>query len=807
MGRSVKIDKELIQKEVETEMRVRERIDAITNAIAMYIVGHRFLFLVVFSVVTAFLLYEMLHVSIYTNLPDLLPHHPYTQLAKKYEVFGGSNRVLIEVKVKNGDIFNYKTLKKIIDISDESQFIPGVDRNKVYSIGARKIKNFLVSSWGIEFPPLMYPEPPKTKEEMEILKKNIYGNSLYYGGFVSLDSKAALVSAEFFVEGVDYGVVGDHLNEIKKKYGDENTEIYIEGTPYLYAVFKHYLPQTTKLFILTFFAIILLHYLFAKDWRLVFAPVLCMIISAVWGIGAMVLLGINFDPILLVIPILISSRALSHSLQFSWRIHEEFIVTHEIKSAVVNTINGLMYPGLSGIIADAIGIGVIAFVPVPLMYKLGLGFFMWSMGMAVVVLGLNPVIYCYLPEMKGVKEWREKLRGGLLEGVFMKNLAQMTTGRIRKSWLVLGCSLIVLIFGLYFSKDLYVGDVQPGSPLLKSTSQYNKDAKLMNVSFPGLMDPLMIIVDAKGERGITNPDLMVDMAKLHADLMGIPEVMGATSIVDLIKNLNMKLYEDNPKMFITPYEVKGIAENLFFLQGGGSQAGDFDQYYTLDPDSTNLVAFVKDHTAQTVNNVISGAKQCIDNINGKREKKDYQFLLATGRVGLVAATNETVGRDQTLLFVVALVLTGICAALFLQSITAGVLLLIPLTIANFFTFAYMAFAGLGINLQTLPVPTIAVGLGIDYGLYLLSRMREEYRGDLDAAIAESIATAGHATVVCGLIIIISVIFWNFSDIKFQADMGLLFSLVTLFHLLGTMILLPALVKIIKPKFIMARFLS
>jgi predicted RND superfamily exporter protein len=115
----------------------------------------------------------------------------------------------------------------------------------------------------------------------------------------------------------------------------------------------------------------------------------------------------------------------------------------------------------------------------------------------------------------------------------------------------------------------------------------------------------------------------------------------------------------------------------------------------------------------------------------------------------------------------------------------------------------MAVQGIGINLQSLPVSTIAIGIGVDYGIYLLSRIKEEYGnlGNLDSAIKEAIKTAGNAIVLTGIIIIAGVVFWGFSDIKFQADMGLLLSIVTFFHLLGTLLLIPALVQIIKPKFI------
>jgi len=494
---------------------------AIIESIARFVIRMRGTFFILFIIMTAFLLYNAIKVPVGTSLRDLLPKHPYTQLASKYEVFGGSDRVLIVVSSKKGDIFNYKTLRKIIEISDEMKFMSGVDRNKVYSIGVPKIKDFKVSDWGLEFPSLMYPGPPKTDKEMEGLKKNIYRNTLYYGRLVSVDSKAAVVSAEFFLDKVDYGLIYKHLSALKEKYSDEETEIYIEGTPYLYGFFEANIPETLKLVFITLGTIFLLSYLFTKDWRLTFIPGFIMILSAVWGIGFIRLFGFNIDPLIVVVMLLLCARSLCHSLQFSWRIHEELIATNDIKTACFNTVRGLFYPGIAGIITDGVGILIIAFIPVPLMFKVGLSFFVWAMGMVVVVLFFNPIIYLFvpLPKLEKSKRWREKLKEGFLEKRIMGSIASITTGKgTRKAKVVLACALIAFVASLYLAKDISVGDVQTGSPLLKPSSDYNKDAKQIGEIFPGLMDPLMIIVDAKKPGGVINSNLMSAMSEMQASV-------------------------------------------------------------------------------------------------------------------------------------------------------------------------------------------------------------------------------------------------------------------------------------------------
>ena len=243
------------------------------------------------------------------------------------------------------------------------------------------------------------------------------------------------------------------------------------------------------------------------------------------------------------------------------------------------------------------------------------------------------------------------------------------------------------------------------------------------------------------------------------------------------------------------------------LTGGGAEAGDFDQYYDEMYTSANVVAYLSDHTGPTVGKVLDDCKRIIAKM--KRKGQEFEFKLAMGRVGAVAAVNESVAQNEQMITLLVFASTFLFCALFFHSWVAGLILILPLGLANLLCFTYMALASIGLNLQTLPVSSIAVGVGVDYGVYVLSRIWDEFKevGDLEEAIRNCIATTGTAVSVTGLIMVVGVIFWNFSTIKFQADMGLFLSIVTFFHIIGTLLLIPALVRVIKPRFIMKSYMG
>ena len=765
---------------------------------ARFIIQRKLFIAVIMVAATGFFLYHASKIPVRTYFPDLLPqNHPFIKLIKKHPKFGATNSVIMGMEVKNGDIFTTETLQKLIDFSSELYFLPSVDRTKVVSLGVSKIRNAKITSLGISSPPILFPEAPKTPEDMDQLKADVYSNPAYYGNLVSLDAKVALITIGFFEDKLQPRLVYKALQDLKKKYEDDNTSIHITGEPYLYGVIFSYLPQTTKLFILTVAIMLLISFLYTRSLRLVLIPMVSAIICAIWGLGFMQLMKYNVDPLILVIPLLISARSLSHSIQFNWRINEEFAETKDLEQSCYRTVRGLLYPGMAGIITDAVGILLIAFIPVPLMYKLGISIFVWSLSMIFSILIFNPVINLYLPPMKNVTAWREARRRGFMESKVLSSVATFSSQK-NVPWIVVGGFFVFAVLAFYLNLGLVIGDVQEGSPILKPASQYNQDVEFMAERLPGSMNPMLVIVEGELD-AVKKPELIKLVDDFQAHMAKLPEVTMTLSIANLIKGINMAFYENNPNYFIIPDTRRAVYSNIHLLSSGGAEAGDFDTYYSHEFENLSIAVYCVDHLAATVDKVLAWAQDFID----KNPIDIAEFKLAGGRIGVIAANNQSIVIHETYILSAALSLTAFFCMIFFASITAGILLVIPLALATWFTFGYMSVQGIGVNLQTLPVSTIAIGIGVDYGIYLLSRIKEEYDnlGDLDEAIREAIRTAGNAIVLTAFIIIAGVVFWSVSEIKFQAEMGMLLSIVTIFHLLGTLLLLPAMVKIVKPKFI------
>jgi uncharacterized protein len=136
---------------------------------------------------------------------------------------------------------------------------------------------------------------------------------------------------------------------------------------------------------------------------------------------------------------------------------------------------------------------------------------------------------------------------------------------------------------------------------------------------------------------------------------------------------------------------------------------------------------------------------------------------------------------------------------------AGLILLVPVNLSNIVLGACMHLMGVGLDINSLLVASIGVGVGIDYGIYLLSRICAEHHahgGDWGLSITAALTTTGKAIMFTASIMLIGILPWYFlSGLKFMADMGLLLVLIMMINMVLALVVLPLLVWFIKPKFV------
>jgi predicted RND superfamily exporter protein len=767
-----------------------------------YFLRYRAVFLVGYLLITAFFIYTLARLEITTIFSDLFPYtHPYVKVFQQYgDSFGSPLTVSVVVEVKEGDIFNPDMLKKVRAITDSLDAIPGVNHNQVISITSPRVKRAEAVGEGIEVSALIGPNLPQTKEELEELRRRAMTTEGVFGVLASPNAKATLITANFLERLIDYRLVFERVNEVLRQEQDARYNLYAAGQPMLTGWVYYYQREMYLIFGIGLITMIGLLAFYFRNIAGIVTPVLVGGVSAIWGFGFAGLLGYNLDPLIIVIPVLLVARALSHSVQMCERYFEIYNEIGDVKRASLESLVALFPPGVVGILTDTAGLFIIAIAPIRLIEKLAYVCGLWSLSLILSVVFLSPLILSYLPPPKNVKSvvLSPDRKGGFLFRLFKIIAVFSSTPRWALATVLLFVGITLV--SSWWALKLDIGHVTPGSPLLWPDAFYNLSVKKTSELFLGT-DELHVIVEGDRPDAIKEPGVLKKMIEFQSHMEESPLVSGTLSIADYITTVGKYLTGGSPKWEIVPDDRRWTG-SLHQMLLAGSNPGDWDRFFTPDYKNANVIVWYKDHRTETVEGALRTAKEFVDSHNANGD--GVRFRLASGSIGLSAAANQMLGRLELQTVALISLVIFIITSLIYRSLTAGFLLVVISNIANAMTSAVMYSLGIGLDVNTLPIASVGMGIGIDYNIYLMSRMAEEYRRETnyEKLIPVSIFTTGKAIFFTAVTMVAGVALWYFmSSLRFQADMGLLLAAVMLAHVVLALFFQAAVMRLLRPKFI------
>ena len=773
---------------------------------------HRYPVMIILLLVTILSAYTMFtKLQVKTNFFELYPpKHEYIKLYKEFRRMFGSANVLTMIieRTDDKDIYHPETLEKVEKVTRGIMEIKGCNPVQVSSIAHPRVKQVILNWQGIGMVPLMWPRP-KNAEECEKFKKVVYSNEGIRGFYISLDNKSTVIYAGFWEEGVDLSYLFKASRKLAASVSDENHTCRIAGYPMLYAWITHYRNQIYMILGITSLSMIVLLIIYFRSFGGVLIPVVSGLLSAIWGLGFAAAMGINIDPLLLVVPMLLSARALSHSCQCLERFHQEFAESGDRMKALVKAYGALYPPATLAIITDGLGVLTIAIATIPLMQKLAYFSSFWIISIFIAVIILNPIIisFFYMPsledEKKGTTETRDLsiLEKKTIYALFTKLLYRLSGERAK--WVV-GLAVIVLLLGGSYISTTYlkVGDSSAGGAILYPDHPYNVAMEMMNNDFAGA-SRLIVVMEGKEEAAIKNRQSLDDMEKLGRFMQHeIANVGGTVSLADLVRRVYRMYHEGSPKWDMIPNSRVDLGQ-IFFQLSCNMAPGELDQYISL-PDYTNasVTAFLREYNHDSIKLAIKKLKEFRDEVNADPDSK-IKIRVAAGILGVLAAVNEEVEWSYWATLIVIFTTIFLLCAFTYRSLRASLILLIPLAVSQVLCELVMLALHIDLNIDSLPVAAIGVGVGIDYGIYLMSRLREEciVAKTFDEARLMALLSTGKVIIFTAITVAFGVGFWIFSVMKFSAEMGLLIFLLMMFNMVCALVLIPALVGIFKPRFV------
>ncbi|ORE88541.1 RND efflux transporter [Oceanococcus atlanticus] len=769
--------------------------DRIVAGFADKLLAHRKFFAVFFALTTLFFAWSASNVRLDPGFLKLIPiEHEYMVTMMDYmDEFSGANMLLVNVRwTGEGDMYNPEFFEVLEKVTNDVFFIPGIDRTKVSSLFTPDTYYIEVTEEGFQGRPVVPAEYSGSTEQLEQIRNNVE-NGGQIGLLVANDLKGALIRASLQEydrdkdpdeeQAVDYWKVQQMLEDIRDKYENENIEINIIGFAKLLGDVIYGLLGVFAFFGLAFAITVLLLYLYTRSIKITITALVVAMLPVLWLIGLLPLIGLGIDPMSILVPFLIFSIGVSHAVQMTsaWRM-EVGNGADSVEAAKLSFVK-LFIPGAIALLTEALGFGVIMFIAIPIVTELGITACLGVLLMIITNKLVQPIILSYLTLEQSSIEHSAKAEQGFGGAMWDKVAA---CAEPRNAVWVFAVALALMALATWQSRHLVIGDSGVGVPELHEDSRYNTDNRKIAESYDIGVDLLTVIVEApdfETDSCLQYPVIsLIDKFELY--MRGVDGVQSVTSVASVGKLVITAFNEGNPRWQALPRTSAGLST--------GSKA--FDPRLGLNSEgcrAIQVLIFTEDHEGPTIAHIIEDIKTFIaDNpVDG------VTMRLASGNVGVMAATNEEVKRAEVKMLLSLFSALILFCLISFRSWTALICVLVPLVGVTVMGNALMAMLDIGLKVATLPVIALGVGVGVDYGIYLFERI-QHYMHDPEMSFREAFARSmrdrGSAIVFTALTMSVGVLTWMMSALKYQADMGLLLGFLFLVNMFGAICLLPAL---------------
>ncbi len=748
--------------------------------------GRRRWFMAAFVMLTLLFGYNLLGLHIDAGFEKLLPlKHEYIKTFMDHrQDFGGANRLLIAVRAKQGDIFTPTFFETLQKVTDEVFFLPGVNRSTVQSIYTPNVRFIEIVEGGFTGGNVIPADFSPTPEGLEQVRENILKSGTV-GRLVANDFTAAMVTGQLVEidpatgERLDYLQVADQLeSRIREQYQNDEIDIHIIGFAKIMGDISDGAAGVVAFFGLAFLISGILVYFFTRSLQLTFLPLLCSLVAVVWNLGLLTMLGFGLDPMSLLVPFLVFAIGVSHGVQMVNAFRGEVLAGSDGPTAARRAFGRLAVPGIVALISDAVGFLTILLIGIRMIQELAI---IASLGVLVIIVTNLLLMPLLLYRLNLGERYRERLKGVDRRREQAWTYLARITGR-RPAAIALGASLVLFVVAIIAGRGIQIGDTHAGVPELRPDSRYNLDSAVITEKFSIGLDILTTIVETVPD-GCVEHDVMDMIDRFQWQLANVPGVQSTISLPQVAKIINAGWNEGALQWRVLPRHPATLSQAVSPVE---TATGLLNSDCSVMP----VIGFLTDHKAETIERVVAAVKE----FAAEHDDERHRFRLATGNVGVMAATNEVVQAAQIrmLLYIYAAVV--LLSLLAFRSWRASLCIILPLSLVSLLSYALMTVLGIGLKTSTLPVAALGVGIGVDYGIYIFSRLREFLARGLSLADAyrQTLQLTGSAVVFTGLTLAIGVSTWIFSDLQFQADMGILLTFLFLANMIGAILLLPAL---------------
>ncbi|HEY3498777.1 MAG TPA: MMPL family transporter [Polyangiaceae bacterium] len=747
-------------------------------------------------------------IKLLLDVDDQLPTgHHHVVVGKRIEkLFGGKYTTIVGVYPESGTVYTPKILGKVKRITDALEKVPGVKPGSVLSLTSPRVKDVKSTDDALEVSPLVGDKLPETPEEITEFRKRVDRNKVVTSLLVSDDGKATGIIVDFddFEKAGAAKGLFPLLDGILEKEREAGVEIRTAGAPSILYWLLQYTRRVAALFVLALAMIGYLHYRAFRTLQGMIVPLVTALMGVVWALGMMGLIRAPMDPWNIMTPILLLAIGAGHSVQILKRYYEEYnrarreqpglTAQEHNRIAVIEATTKVGAVMLAAGSIASLSFASLAAFGLPSIKNFGLCTAFGIVAALAVEMTFIPAVRMLMSppnERQTEREQHQELFDPLLE-----KLAKMVREKRERPILWVFVAVIVVsaigVFRLQAGNSLGAQFFESNAPV--------RGFRLADSRMAGTR-VIQVLVEGTQQDVIKDPKVLRAMDKLSVVIARQPLPVGkVVSIVDVLKQMSRVINNDDKAADI-PDSPEAVAQFLLLYSMSGDEN---DLARLVDQDFRNAVI-----TAYIRTDDFRMMKDMTDSIQAEADKLFAGLPVKAsvgGGVTNAIALNERMVEGKTINLVQISLLVVVITSILLRSFAGGLLVLLPLATSALVNLGLMGFSGILLSMGTAAISAMAVGIGADYAVYFLFRVREEFQrsGDLREATAAALLTSGKAIAYVASAVAGGYLCLALSLFKVHVLLGLLVALTMVTSSAATVAFLPAVVLRITPKFLLRK---
>lgn len=750
---------------------------------AEWIVRHAWTVLVGALIVTAIIASGMSRLVVDLDPEKQLPTDDrYIALDRKIrKEFGGKNFAAIAVVPESGTIWRRDVLHVVHALTLNLLNAPGVIRQNVVSLSSPYVR-VPRDRGGILTVDYLMREVPEDEAGIAALRGLFNSEPLFKGTVVSADERAALVLIDFY-DNAGPAEIAATTEQAVSKYRSPEIQIAVTGARIFENAEGILVRQQGYYFAATIAAILLVLWLAFGQIQGVILPSVTALLSTVVALGFMGFAGIPITAWTAAVPLVVVTVAAGHSAQMLKRFYEEFARLQNRAAAVVVSTSGIGVIMIAAGATAGCGFAALALLGIPTLAHFGLGV---ACGIfAAVILEMTFMLALRMVWPIGRATRGEGPLADFL-GRMLRPLASAVASSPRR--IAVGFLVIALLAAAGYPRLTTEFDTRNHwSP----RTQVGHDLRVFEEHFPSTTTLTILL---EGEPGsMKTLDAITLMTGLQQAMAQDPGVGRTSSIADIIRR-TYEVFAPEEAANGLPAEADLIAQ-LFYL----AESPAFERYVDRVYSRCVVLGFLNRADSALTRRVIGRLAGYVRT----HPPNNIRVSLAGGVGPTLLALNDHAVKGKILNIAVVFAVIFAIASVLLRTGLGGAYVVAPVLMALIVNLGLFAWLGLSFDISGASIAAIGVGIGADYAIYFLYRLREEFRrtGEIDQALRATMETTGRAIVFVALAISAGFGVYLVSDFYSFRLVGLFVPLTMMTSCLTALTLLPALVLLLRPRFI------